>query len=117
MDRLTISSDSDSSTPDIFWDQLCGLVVKQRVPLERMLQLVTVNTAKALKLGRKGRLRKGFDGDVVVLEKGTLRIRDVIARGRRLIADGEPVVRERFLSKSKRNFVLQGQDHPAAAGD
>ncbi|MFL5579231.1 MAG: amidohydrolase family protein [Gemmatimonadaceae bacterium] len=108
MDRLTVSSDSDSSTPDIFWDQLCGLVVKFGIPLEQMLPLVTQNTARVLKLRGKGAVAAGCDADLVVLQRGTLEIREVIARGRRMVADGAPCVRERFLEKSSRKYELVG---------
>jgi beta-aspartyl-dipeptidase (metallo-type) len=114
LDRLTVSSDSDSSTPDIFWAQLCELVVKHRVPLERMLPLVTANTARVLKLPGKGRLEVGCDADVVVLQKGSLEIRDVVARGRRMVAGGQVVARERFLAESSRNVTLIGEKQPGA---
>jgi beta-aspartyl-dipeptidase (metallo-type) len=111
MDRLTVSSDADSSTPDIFWDQLCGLVVKYRVPLEDMLRLVTENTARVLKLERKGRIGEGCDADLVVLEQGTLDLREVVARGKRMVVGGSPVVRERFLEKSSRRYELVGDKY------
>jgi beta-aspartyl-dipeptidase (metallo-type) len=96
-DRLTVSSDADSSAPDIFWAQLCGLVVRDRVPLETVLRLVTTNPARVLKLERKGRLAEGCDADVVVLDRGTLDIREVIARGQRMVIGGQTVVGERLL--------------------
>jgi beta-aspartyl-dipeptidase (metallo-type) len=112
LDRLTISSDSDSSTPQIFYQQLCGLVTKLAFPLERALALVTRNTAEALKLKDKGRLDAGRDGDVTVIEAGTLEVRDVIAKGQIVVRDGEPLVRERWLEKSKRNVTLLGDQRP-----
>ena len=115
-DRLTVSSDADSSTPDIWWDQLCGLVVTHRVPLETMLRLATANAARILKLRGKGRVAEGCDADLVVLQKGSLDIREVIARGRRMVIGGQPVVGERFLAKSSRNYALLGKKQPGAGG-
>lgn len=112
LDRLTISSDADSSTPDVFWSQLCTLVVRHGVPLETMLPLVTTNTARVLKLAGKGRIAEGGDADLVVLEQGSLTIRDVVARGRRMVIGGQPVAREHFLSKSARNYTLLGAQQP-----
>ena len=112
MDRLTVSSDSDSSTPDILYSQLCGLVVEHRVPLETMLALSTRNPARVLKLERKGELAVGKDADVLVLEERTLDIREVIARGRRMVVDGEPVVRARFIEESSRRWTLVGARKP-----
>jgi beta-aspartyl-dipeptidase (metallo-type) len=113
LDKLTISSDADSSTPDIFYRELCGLVVKHRFPLERMLNLVTVNTAAVLKLEkRKGRIEVGKDADLLVLDKSSLEIRHVIARGKHMVADGEPIFREKFLEQSARNYHLIGAKWP-----
>jgi len=108
LDRLTVSSDADSGTPDIFYEQLCQLVVKQGVPLEQMLQHVTVNTAHVLKLDGKGRVAVGHDADLVVLQKGSLEIREVVANGRRLLRDGCPTVRPAFFEESLRQFTIDG---------
>ena len=107
-DRLTISSDADSSTPDILFDQLCGLVVKEKLPLELVLGFCTKNTAEVLKLESKGRLDDGRDADVLVLRKGSLEIVEVIARGKRMVKEGAVAAREKFLDESYRNVSLIG---------
>ena len=109
VDKLTISSDTDSSTPDIYWEQLCGLVVKHGHTLDFVLPLVTTNPARVLKLDKKGCLVEGRDADLVILSRDTLEIRDVIARGKRMVVDGTPAVREKFLSKSSRSIDLVGE--------
>ena len=114
LDRLTVSSDSDSSTPDVFFAQLCGLVVEHRVPLETVLPLVTTNTARVLKLPGKGMVAERCDANVLVLQKGSLEIREVIARGQRMVIGGAVVVRERFLAESSRNYTLLGARRPGA---
>jgi beta-aspartyl-dipeptidase (metallo-type) len=111
LDRLTISSDTDSSTPDLYYGQLCQLVVRHGYTLDLVLPLVTTNPATALKLSRKGCLEVGKDADIVVLSQGTLEVRDVLARGKRMIADGKPEVREKFLTKSSRNIDLVGDKY------
>jgi beta-aspartyl-dipeptidase (metallo-type) len=108
LDRLTISSDTDSSTPDLYFEQICGLVVKHGYTLDFVLPLITTNPATALKLSKKGALAPGKDADVVILSRDSLEIRDVIAKGKRMVADGVPIVRERFLSKSSRHIDLVG---------
>ena len=107
-EKLTISSDMDSSTPALFYDQFCGLVVKFGHPLEMVLPMFTSNTAAALKLGTKGELRPGMDGDVAVLSERSLDICHVVARGKMMVRDGETLVREKWLQKSKRNVTLVG---------
>ena len=108
IEKLTISSDMDSATPDIFYQQFCGLVVKHGFALDLVLPLFTSNTASVLKLGKKGCIRPGMDGDVVVLTEGSLDIREVVAKGRVMLRDGIPVVREKWLEKSSRNVSLVG---------
>ena len=113
-DRLTVSSDADSGTPDILFDQLCGLVVKKKMPLELVLSFCTSNTAKVLKLENKGRLDEGKDADVLVLKKGSLEIVEVIALGKRMVKEGSVAVREKFLEESHRNVRLAGDGHDPA---
>ena len=115
VDRLTISSDTDSTTPDIYYQQICGLVVKHGYSLDMVLPLITTNPATVLKLERKGCIAVGKDADVVIVDAGTLEIRDVIARGRRMMADGELVVKEKFLEKSSRRIELVGAKAPESA--
>jgi beta-aspartyl-dipeptidase (metallo-type) len=111
-EKLSVSSDMDSSTPAIFYDQFCGLVVKYGYALEVVLPLFTSNTANALKLEKKGRLYAGNDGDVAVLSEESFDIRAVVARGKVMVRDGETIVREKFLEKSKRNVTLVGDEYP-----
>jgi beta-aspartyl-dipeptidase (metallo-type) len=109
-DKFTISSDADSTTPDVFFGQICGLVVKHKLPLELVLPFVTSNTARVLKLKSKGRIDEGCDADLLVLTEGSLEIRDVIAGGKRLIVDGECTARSKFLKESSRNVTLVGDE-------
>jgi beta-aspartyl-dipeptidase (metallo-type) len=112
LEQLTISSDTDSSTPAIFYEQLCGLVVKHGHTLDLVLPLVTTNPATALKLPKKGRLEVGNDADIVILGQGSLDIRHVIAKGKRMVSDGKPVVREKFLEESYRKVEFVGDKFP-----
>ncbi|NUO65101.1 MAG: beta-aspartyl-peptidase [Gemmatimonadaceae bacterium] len=114
-ERLTVSSDADSSTPDILFQQLRGLVLDHRHPLELVLRLVTANPARVLELKRKGRLAEGCDADVLVLDRDSLEIREVIARGHRMVVDGQLVLRERYLSKSSRAIAIVGDQAPEEA--
>jgi len=107
--RLTVSSDASISSPRTLYEQICKAVVEHRFPLERVLALVTENTARTLKLERKGRLEAGRDGDVLVLRRGSLEIVDVFARGKGMVRDGALAVREQFLTDSNRRISLDGQ--------
>ncbi|HEX7485458.1 MAG TPA: beta-aspartyl-peptidase [Vicinamibacterales bacterium] len=71
-------------------------VFHEQIPLETALQVVTANPARILKLRGKGQLAAGADADIVLLEPKTLEIRGVIAKGRWLMRDGEPLVKGTF---------------------
>jgi beta-aspartyl-dipeptidase (metallo-type) len=107
--RLTVSSDAAASSPRTLYAQLRAAVVEHRLPLERVLALATENTARVLRLRGKGRVEPGGDADLVLLRERSLEIVDVFARGRRMVKDGELVVRERFLEDSNRRVTLHGE--------
>jgi len=110
--NLTFSSDGQGSLPRFdHAGQLVGLDVGRvtslfdavreavrdhGVPLETALALVTSNPARILKLKGKGRLAEGADADLVLLDKATLAVSGVIARGRWLMRDGELLARGTF---------------------
>lgn len=108
MNQLTISSDGNGSLPKFneagemtglgvasmrtLYEQFVSAVVDHDIPLEEVLPLVTSNTARALKLTEKGRIAEDADADLLILDKDTLALRDVFAKGRRLMKDGEIIV-------------------------
>lgn len=109
LERLTISSDADSGHPMIYFEQFRSLVLREKFPLERVLPIVSLNPARAVRLDhRKGTVERGKDADVVVLDRDTLDVREVIARGKRMVRDGRVVGREKFLEKSYRTIRLTG---------
>jgi beta-aspartyl-dipeptidase (metallo-type) len=107
--RLTASSDASISSPRTLYNQVRDCIINGRFAIESVLRLVTSNTARVLKLGNKGSVAVGKDADVVVIRKGTLELKEVIACGRRLMIDGEVVVAEKFLTNSNRRISLVGK--------
>ncbi|HEY4590324.1 MAG TPA: amidohydrolase family protein, partial [Thermoanaerobaculia bacterium] len=107
--KLTLSSDSDSSAPRQLWQVVQQCVLQYRMPLEKVLALVTANTAKVLKLAGKGRLEPGMDADLLVLRKDSLEIMEVIARGRRLVKRGKLAIQEKVAETSSRELHLVGE--------
>ena len=106
--RLTLSSDSDSSAPRRLYETFRDAVLQHRIPLERVLPMVTANTAEVLKLRAKGRLEPGKEADLLVLRRDSLEIREVIARGRRMVRDGRLAVEEKVAETSNREPHLVG---------
>jgi beta-aspartyl-dipeptidase (metallo-type) len=109
LSRLTISSDAAISSPRALHGQICACVAKHGFPLELVLPLCATNAARVLKLARKGRLEQGRDADVLILRRQTLEITHVFARGKPLVSNGELVVTEKFLARSKRRISLYGR--------
>jgi beta-aspartyl-dipeptidase (metallo-type) len=111
LERITMSSDSNGSFP-VFdkTGNLIGLTVatqkdlfrkfrdivrKNILPLEKTVRLFSTNAADFYKLARKGRIAEGMDADLVILDK-ELALKDVFARGRRMMAGGELLARGTF---------------------
>jgi beta-aspartyl-dipeptidase (metallo-type) len=107
--RLTLSSDSDSSAPRRLCETFQEVVQKHGVPLERVLPMLTANTAEVLKLEAKGKLEPGKEADLLVLRRGSLEIKDVIARGRLMVKDGKLATQEKVVETSNRELHLVGQ--------
>ena len=111
-ERLTCSSDGggciptfdaegrvtamDVGRPSALADTL-AILLERGQDLERVLPMFTSNVASLLRLPRKGTIAVGADADLVSLDDAH-RIRDVMARGRFLVRNGEAVVRGTFES-------------------
>jgi beta-aspartyl-dipeptidase (metallo-type) len=110
--RLTASSDAAINSPATLLDQIRDCVLEHGVPLERMLPLVTTNTARVLRLEKKGRLQPGADADVLTFRARSLELVNVMARGRLLLKAGRLMQHEAFLADSNRRITLHGEKAP-----
>ena len=106
--QLTMSSDGNASLPVYSQNgELLGLevgqvnsllkalqtaVLKLDVNLSDALTSVTAAPAQILGLKQKGQLAVGKDADMLLLNSQSLSIDTVIAKGRRLVSAGKPVV-------------------------
>jgi beta-aspartyl-dipeptidase (metallo-type) len=109
LDQLTVSSDTSVSSPRTLFDQICVCILEHHFPLEQVLPLVTLNTARVLKLPTKGKLQVGCDADVLVLRENSFELVEVIANGQRLMKNGDLVKAENFLKDSNRTITLTGE--------
>jgi beta-aspartyl-dipeptidase (metallo-type) len=91
--HLTLSSDAHAPNgyETKLRDELFTLVRRHGFSMQEMLALATSNCAAALKLAGKGRLAPGMDADLLVLERDSLRIREVWARGKPLLRGGRVI--------------------------
>ncbi len=107
--QLTASSDAAINSPRVLWEQVRDCILEHKHPIERVLPLVTSNTARILKLEQKGVLEKGRMGDILMLEKGSLEIVHVLSNGVFMVRDGALVRQESFLDESNREIHLVGR--------
>jgi beta-aspartyl-dipeptidase (metallo-type) len=107
--RLTVSSDASISSPLTLYSQVRDCIINGRFAIEKVLPVVTSNTARVLKLDGKGVLAEGKDADLLVIRQRSLDLKDVIACGRRLMIDGEVAATEAFLEESNRRILLSGK--------
>lgn len=111
IENITFSSDGNGSMP-LFGEnrELVGLgicsvdslfremkeAVKEGVPIEKALKVVTSNVADVLKLNQKGRIGSGKDADILLINKETLEINSVIARGNLMIENNKVLIKGTF---------------------
>lgn len=103
LSRVTLSSDGQGSLP-VFDKEgnvigieigrvtsLYGTVrecIEKNVPIEVAISLITSNPAVIYGLKKKGFLKEGYDADMVLVDKNTLEIDTVIAKGQILKREG-----------------------------
>ncbi|MCI5642961.1 MAG: beta-aspartyl-peptidase [Peptoniphilus sp.] len=108
LDNFTFTSDGQGSFPmfnekneyiglgmgksSCLLEAIKECVFKEDIPLEIALRGVTSNPARILSLTNKGKIKKGFDADINLLDEETLDIDTVIAKGRIMLKDKLPIV-------------------------
>ena len=112
MSRVTFSSDGNGSMPIFDEDgNLTGLgicsvaslygevkeaIKTYNINIEDALKVITSNVAQVLKLENKGAILEGKDADLVLVNEDNLDIDIVIAKGKIMVKDGEPIVKGTF---------------------
>jgi beta-aspartyl-dipeptidase (metallo-type) len=116
IDQVTCSSDGQGSLPLFdeggrlaglsmgssasLWKSLRDAVLGGGIPLEEAAKTLTSTPARALKLGSKGRLAVGADADILLVTRGELEIRGLVAMGRTLMRDGNILVKGNFEERA-----------------
>jgi beta-aspartyl-dipeptidase (metallo-type) len=115
--RVSFSSDGQGSMPDFdengrfkgltigrcasLWPEVVDAVREEGIPLEIALAVITSSPADHYRLPRKGHVAAGMDADFVLVDRETLAIRTVVARGRIMVKDGRPLVFGTFEKNEK----------------
>lgn len=108
LERLTISSDSNSSSPLTRWQQVQLCCLEHKQSFAELLPTITSNVARTLKLASKGVLEKGKDADVVVLSRKDLQIQHVISKGKLLMRNGRPA-KAACIEHTNRRYEVIGE--------
>ncbi|WP_085524461.1 beta-aspartyl-peptidase [Tuberibacillus sp. Marseille-P3662] len=112
MRHLTLSSDGNGSLPKFdeegnltgfgvastqtLYQQVVSAVKDHGMPLEEVLPLVTTNTSTVLKLTNKGSVQESNDADVLILDKDSLTIQHVFAKGHHMLKNKELLIKGTF---------------------
>jgi beta-aspartyl-dipeptidase (metallo-type) len=112
VEQITYTSDGQASLPNFDGDgELIGLqigqvsslysevkdaVLEEGIPLETAIKVITSNPAKILKLKQKGHVETEKDADLVLLDKNTLEVNTVFAKGKLMVENGEAIVKGTF---------------------
>ncbi|MBU0912517.1 MAG: beta-aspartyl-peptidase [Gammaproteobacteria bacterium] len=112
LQQVTFSSDANASLPMFdAQNNFVGLgegriaslyeemtdAIRLGVPVQDALRVVTANPARILKLPHKGQLQVGADADLLLIDKNTLQLKAVMAKGRWLFSDGRVAVQRSSL--------------------
>lgn len=112
LERITFSSDGNGSMPlfdenkkyvglgicsvETLFREVKDAVLEENIPLGEALKVITSNVAKVLKLKSKGSIEKGKDADLVFLDKDTLKIDSVMAKGKFHVENYKVIIKGTF---------------------
>ena len=112
INHITFSSDGNGSMPRFSDDgKLAGLgicsvsslyrevkfaIEEFDIPVEKAVSVITSNVADLLKLKNKGSIESGKDADIVLVDKDSLDIDMVLAKGRIMVEKGRAIVKGTF---------------------
>lgn len=64
------------------YKEFIDIIKEEKMPIEDAIRVTSTNISKHLKLDKKGEIKAGKDADLIVLDKNTLQIKYVIAKGK-----------------------------------
>ena len=109
LNRITISTDASHTSPATMWQEMVKVHKELGWAWEKLLPLVTTNTARILKFHQKGQIDVDMDADFALVDKKNLRVKHVVARGKIFVRDYEFIPKLKSMSDSNRKIGLNGQ--------
>ncbi|WP_195954550.1 beta-aspartyl-peptidase [Clostridium tertium] len=112
LSHITFSSDGNGSMPifdkggnltkvgicsvSTLYGEVREAIKTYNIKIEDAIKVITSNVAEILKLSNKGSIETGKDADLVLVDENSLEIDTVIAMGKIMTQNGEPVVKGTF---------------------
>ncbi|RIW28569.1 beta-aspartyl-peptidase [Bacillus salacetis] len=112
VENITFTSDGQGSLPEFdgeggfkglkvahvssLFNAVRDAVLSEGIPLETAIKVITSNPARILKLQQKGSIAAGKDADMVIVDRGSLKVETVLARGKVMVEKGKAVVKGTF---------------------
>ncbi len=112
IEQITFTSDGQASLPSFdesgeliglqigqvssLYKEVKDAILKEGIPLETAIQVITSTPAKILKLHQKGRIQVEKDADLILLDSETYNIDTVFAKGRVMVNKGKAMVKGTF---------------------
>ncbi|HER25434.1 MAG TPA: beta-aspartyl-peptidase [Candidatus Atribacteria bacterium] len=104
IERITMSTDGNGSMPkwnekkeltdmavasvSCLYKEFIDIIKKEKMSVSDAVRVTSTNIAKHLKLEQKGEIKEGKDADIVILDKDTLQIKSVVAKGKIMMKNG-----------------------------
>jgi len=105
LDKITVSSDANGSSPNEsgvsyigqLLKDITACIVEKKMEFPNVIKTVTVNPAKVLKLyPQKGCLLPGSDADILVLKEDNLNIYRLLAKGQVVVKEQKAVKKGKY---------------------
>ena len=112
IEHMTFSSDGNGSMPvfdgngnlsgmgicsvSTLYREVKHAIKENKVPIDMAIKVITSNVAEILKLKNKGTIEKGKDADLVIVDKESLEIDMVFAKGQKMVENKEALVKGTF---------------------
>ena len=112
IEHVTFSSDGNGSMPKFdkeghlaglgicsvstLYGEVKAAIQEHNVPIEDAIRVITSNVAQILKLKDKGAIACEYDGDLVIVNKDSLDIDMVFAKGKNVVKKGKAIIKGTF---------------------
>ncbi|MFS0863275.1 beta-aspartyl-peptidase [Fredinandcohnia sp. 179-A 10B2 NHS] len=112
VEQITFTSDGQGSLPEFnekgefiglkvgkvssLYQEVKDAIQVEGIDIETAIRVITSNPATILKLSDKGQIKEGMDADIVLVNKDSLDIIKVFAKGQLMVDNGEALVKGTF---------------------